>query len=144
MTVGGTGFPWPGVNVPDNIVGSGQAVPVSGSGHTLGFLGASDNGTASGTGTIVYSDGTTQTFALGFADWWSGGAIPGTTIASATPYLNNGANSSRQNQTVHVYYASVPLDPAKTVQYVVLPHVTDNGQVSQITALHVFAIGIGS
>jgi hypothetical protein len=25
-----------------------------------------------------------------------------------------------------------------------LPHVTDNGQVAQITALHVFAIGIGS
>jgi beta-glucosidase len=143
VTVGGTSFTWPGVNVPDNIVGSGQAVPVSGSGHTLGFLGASNNGTASGTGTIVYSDGTTQTFALGFADWWSGGAIPGTSIAAATPYLNNGA-SSRQNQTVHVYYAGVPLDPAKTVQYVVLPDVTDNGQVSQITALHVFAIGIGS
>jgi beta-glucosidase len=124
--------------------GGGQAVPVSGSGSTLGFLGASNNGTASGTGTIVYSDGTTRTFALGFADWRAGSAIPGTSIAAATPYLNNGPNSSRQNQTVHVYEASVPLDPAKTVQYVVLPHVTDNGQVAQITALHVFAIGIGS
>jgi beta-glucosidase len=144
VTVSGIGFTWPGVNVPDNIVGSGQAVPVSGSGHTLGFLGASNNGTGSGTGTIVYSDGTTQTFALGFADWWSGSAIPGTSIAATTPYLNNGPNSSRQNQTVHVYYAGIPLDPAKTVQYVVLPHVTDNGQVAQITALHVFAIGIGS
>jgi hypothetical protein len=143
-TVGGTGFTWPGVNVPDNIVGSGQAVPVSGSGSTLGFLGASNNGTASGSGTVVYSDGTTQTFALGFADWWSGSAIGGTSIAAATPYLNNGANSSPQNQTVHVYYAGIPINPAKTVQYVVLPHVTDNGQVSQITALHVFAIGIGS
>jgi beta-glucosidase-like glycosyl hydrolase len=144
VTVGGIGFTWPGVNVPDSIVGSGQAVPVSGSGSTLGFLGASNNGTGSGTGTIVYSDGTTQTFALGFADWWSGSAIPGTSIAATTPYLNNGANSSRQNQTVHVYDAGVPLDPAKTVQYVVLPDVTPNGQVSQVTALHVFAIGIGS
>jgi hypothetical protein len=26
---------------------------------------------------------------------------------------------------------------------VVLPHVTDHGQVAQITALHVFALGIG-
>ena len=144
VTVGGISFTWPGVNVPDNIVGSGQAVPVSGSGSTLGFLGASNNGTGSGTGTIVYADGTTQTFALGFADWWSGSAIGGTSIAATTPYLNNGANSSKQNQTVHVYYAGIPLDPAKTVQYVVLPHVTDNGQVAQITALHVFAIGIGS
>ena len=144
VTVGGIGFTWPGVNVPDNIVGSGQAVPVSGSGHTLGFLGASNNGTGSGTGTIVYSDGTTQPFALGFADWWSGSAIGGTSIAATTPYLNSGANSSKQTQTVHVYYAGVPLNPGKTVRYVVLPDVTANGQAAQVTALHVFAIGIGA
>jgi len=45
---------------------------------------------------------------------------------------------------VHLYYAAIPIDPSKTVQYVVLPHVTDNGQDAQITALHVFAIGFGS
>jgi len=144
VTASGVTFTWPGVNVPDNIVNSGQAVPVSGSGHTLGFLGAANNGTGSGTGTIVYTDGTTQTFALGFADWWAGSAIPGTSIAAATPYLNSGATSSRQNQTVHVYYAGIPLDPSKTVQYVVLPQVTANGAVAQVAALHVFAIGIGS
>jgi hypothetical protein len=144
VTVSGVTFTWPGVNVPDNIVNSGQAVPVSGSGHTLGFLGASNNGTGSGTGTIVYTDGTTQTFALGFADWWSGSAISGTSIAATTPYLDSGGNSARQNQTVHVYYAGVPLDPSKTVKYVVLPHVTDNGLAQQVTALHVFAIGFGS
>jgi beta-glucosidase-like glycosyl hydrolase len=140
-TINGVTFTWPGTGVPDNIVGSGQAVPVTGSGATLGFLGASNNGTASGTGTVVYSDATTQTFALGFADWWSGGAIAGTSIAATTPYLLN--NNGKQNQTVHVYFASVPLDPAKTVQYVVLPHVTDNGKVAQVAALHVFAIGFG-
>jgi beta-glucosidase len=140
-TINGVTFTWPGTAVPDNIVNSGQAVPVSGSGSTLGFLGASNNGTGSGTGTVVYSDGTTQSFALGFADWWSGGAIPGTSIAATTPYLNNG--TGKQNQTVHVYFASVPLNAAKTVQYVVLPHVTDDGKAAQITALHVFAIGIG-
>jgi hypothetical protein len=43
--------------------------------------------------------------------------------------------------TAHVYYAGVRLNPAKTVQYVVLPHLTDSGQVAQITALHMFAIG---
>jgi beta-glucosidase-like glycosyl hydrolase len=144
VTVSGVTFTWPDVNVPDNIVNSGQAVPVSGSGHTLGFLGASNNGTGSGAGTIVYTDGTTQTFALGFADWWAGSAISGTSIAASTPYLNSGGNSTRQNQTVHAYYAGVPLDPSKTVRYVVLPHVTDNGLAQQVTALHVFAIGIGT
>jgi beta-glucosidase-like glycosyl hydrolase len=141
-TVDGTSFSWPSVNVPDNIVCGGQALPVSGAGSTLAFLGASNNGTGSGTGTIVYSDGTTQSFALGFADWWSSSAIGGTSIAATTPYLNNGPNSSRQTQPVNVYYASVPIDPSKTVQYVVLPDVTQNGQTAQITALHVFAIGI--
>ncbi len=144
VTVNGITFTWPGVNVPDNIVGSGQAVPVSGSGHTLGILGASNNGTASGSGTVVYTDGTAQAFALGFADWWSGSAIPDTSIAATLPYLNNGASSTKQNQTVHVYYAGVPLDPSKTVAYVVLPAVTPGGHVAQITALHVFAFGIGS
>jgi beta-glucosidase-like glycosyl hydrolase len=143
VTVNGITFAWPGVNVPDNIVCSGQTIPVSGSGDTLGFLGASNNGTASGTGTIVYTDGTTQTFALSFADWWAGSAIPGTSIAATTPYLNDSPNSTRQDQTVHLYYASVPLDPTKSVQYVVLPDVTANGQAQNLTALHVFAIGVG-
>jgi beta-glucosidase len=142
VTAGGTGFTWPDANVPDNIVCGGQAVPVSGSGGTLAFLGASNNGTGSGTGAIVYTDGTTQSFALGFADWWSSSAIAGTSIAATTPYLNNGPDSSEQTQAVHVYYASVPIDPSKTVQYVVLPDVTQNGQTAQVTALHVFAIGI--
>jgi hypothetical protein len=141
-TVDGTSFTWPGVNVPDNIVCGGQAVPVGGSGSTLAFLGASNNGTGSGTGTVVYTDGTTQSFALGFADWWSSSAIPGTSIAATTPYLNNGPDSSQQTQPVNVYYASIPIDPSKTVQYVVLPDVTQNGETAQVTALHVFAIGI--
>jgi beta-glucosidase-like glycosyl hydrolase len=138
--VNGVNFTWVAPNQSDNIVTGGQAVPVSGSGSTLGFLGASNNGTGSGVGTIVYTDGTTQSYALGFADWWSGSATPGTSIAATLPYINNGA--SRQTQTVHLYFASVPLQAGKTVRDVILPNVTSNGQVGGITALHVFAIGI--
>ncbi len=140
VTVSGQTFIWPGTNVPDNIVGSGQAVPFTGSGSTLSFLGASNNGTTSGSGTVVYSDGTTQSYALGFADWWSGSATGGTSIAAATPYINNGGTSSKQTQTVHIYFASVAIDPSKTVAYVILPNITPNGQVAQIPALHVFAM----
>jgi hypothetical protein len=39
---------------------------------------------------------------------------------------------------------SVPLEPGKTLAYVVLPYVTDQGQVAQITALHVFAMSVGN
>jgi hypothetical protein len=138
--VNGVNFTWVAPNQSDNIVTGGQAVPVSGSGSTLGFLGASNNGTGSGIGTIVYTDGTTQSYALGFADWWSGSATPGTSIAATLPYINNG--TGRQTQTVHMYFASVPLQAGKTVRDVILPNVTSNGQVGGITALHVFAIGV--
>ena len=49
---------------------------------------------------------------------------------------------AQANQTVHMYAATVALDPAKTVRYVVLPEISD-GQGGGSTALHVFALGIG-
>jgi beta-glucosidase-like glycosyl hydrolase len=143
VTVGGIGFTWPGTNVPDNVVAGGQVLPISGSGRLLGFLGASAFGSTSGLGTIVYTDGTTQTYTLSFADWWSGSASPGSSIAATTPYINTGPNSSRQNQTVHMYAAWTPLDPAKTVKYVILPDIA-NGQTGGNAAMHVFALGIAA
>jgi beta-glucosidase len=142
VTVGGIGFSWPGTNVPDNIVAGGQVLPVSGSGRLLGFLGASAFGNTSGPGTIVYTDGTTQAYTLAFADWWSGSATAGTSIAATTSYINTGTNSSQQNQTVHVYLGWVSLDPTKTVRYVILPDIAENGQVAGQPAMHVFAMGI--
>jgi beta-glucosidase len=144
VTVGGVGYTWPQPNVPDNIVASGQVVPVSGTGHLLGFLGASAFGTTSGIGTIVYADGTTQTYSLGFADWWATSATAGTSIAATTNYINSGPDSSRQNQTVHVYEAWVSLDPTKAVRYVILPDVSENGLVAGQPAMHVFGMGIAA
>jgi hypothetical protein len=141
-TVGGIDFDWPSTNVPDNIVAGGQVLPVNGSGRLLGFLGASAFGNTSAPGTIVYSDGSTQSYTLSFADWWSGSATPGTIIAATTPYINTGPNSSRQNQNVHVYFAWVSLDPSKTVRYVILPDISENGQVAGQPAMHVFSLGI--
>ena len=50
---------WPNIaaGVNDNLVASGQTVPVSGSGSTLAILGASAYGTSSGAGTVIYTDG---------------------------------------------------------------------------------------
>ncbi|MFJ5985829.1 glycoside hydrolase family 3 C-terminal domain-containing protein [Lentzea sp. NPDC092896] len=142
VNVGGIGFTWPAANTPNNVVAGGQVVPVNGSGRLLGFLGSSAFGSTSAPGTIVYSDGSTQSYSLSFADWWSGNALPGTSIAAATPYLNVGPNSTRQDQRVHVYLAWAPLDPAKTVRYVVLPDIAP-AQVPNNPAMHLFAVGIG-
>ncbi len=64
VTVGGTTFTWPDVapGNPDNVVAAGQTIALSGSGTDLGFLGSSQNGTASGTVTVHYTDGTNKSF----------------------------------------------------------------------------------
>jgi hypothetical protein len=138
----GLAFTWPAAasGTPDNVVASGQSFAVTGSGSTLGFLGLGDFGNASGSGTVVYSDGTTQSYSLAFADWWSGSALPGGDIAATLPYINN--PGGRQDQTVHVYYASVPLQAGKTVKYLSLPNVSQ-GVTQGTAAMHVFAVAIG-
>ncbi|WP_063778055.1 glycoside hydrolase family 3 C-terminal domain-containing protein [Lentzea aerocolonigenes] len=142
VNIGGIPFTWPQPNVANNVVAGGQVLPVSGSGRLLGFLGSNAFGSTSAPGTIVYTDGSTQGYALSFADWWSSSALPGTSIAAASQYLNVGPNSTRQDQRVHVYLAWAPLDPAKTVKYVILPDVAPS-QVPNNPAMHVFAVGIG-
>ena len=139
----GVSFPWPataGTGQPDNIVAGGQAVEITGAGGKLGFVGTSTFGVTSGSGVIVYTDGTTQTYALAFSDWWGGSPAQGSDFAASTPYLNNGGG--QQNQTVHISAATVPLLPGKTVQAVTLPNVS-KGQVDHQVGMHVFSIAIG-
>jgi hypothetical protein len=139
----GLTFSWPNVAAgsPDNVVADGQAIPLAGSGSRLGFLGTGDYGTARGTGTIVYSDGSAQAFGLAFADWWANKAAPGGDILTTLPYVDLASGS--QQQPASVYYASVPLEPGKTVQYVILPPDVSQGGASGHTEMHIFAAAIG-
>ncbi|MFE2428908.1 glycoside hydrolase family 3 C-terminal domain-containing protein [Streptomyces sp. NPDC059373] len=139
----GVSFPWPetaGTGNPDNVIAGGQAVELTGTGTKLGFLGTSDFGSSSGSGIIVYTDGTTQTYALAFADWWSGGPSQGSDIAATTPYLNN--SGGPQSQKVHIYGATVDLLPGKTVQAITLPNVSQTATNGQL-AMHIFSAAVG-
>ncbi|MFC4034998.1 glycoside hydrolase family 3 C-terminal domain-containing protein [Streptomyces polygonati] len=139
----GVSFPWPataGTGKPDNAVAGGQAIEITGTGSKLGFVGTSAFGATSGSGTIVYTDGTTQTYALALADWWSGSAAQGSDIAASTPYLNNGGG--HQNQTVHIYASTVDLLPGKTVEAITLPNVSKT-QVDHQVAMHLWSVAIG-
>jgi uncharacterized repeat protein (TIGR01451 family) len=143
VTHAGLTFTWPAgaAGTPDNVVASGQTIPVSAipgqqSGSTLGFLGTSDYGSSSGTGTITYTDGSTQTFTLSFADWWSNSGD----IVASLPYINT--PSGRLTQKVSVYYAPVTLQAGKTVRYVTLPQVSQ-GASQGSPAMHIFALAIG-
>ena len=138
----GLTFTWPNAQpgTPDNIVAGGQTVPLTGSGSTLGLLGSGDYGTASGTATITYTDGSSQSFPLSYADWWANAPTAGDDILASFPYINQ--PTGRQNQRVSIYYAALPLAAGKTPQYLTLPNVSQ-GAVAGQTAMHVFAVAIG-
>jgi beta-glucosidase len=142
VTVGGTTFTWPAAGVPDNVIADGQIIDVSGSGTELGFLGAGGFGEASGTGTITYTDGSTQPFSLSMADWYNNAAVAGDQIA-ATSTSWNFSSSTQTAHPVSVYYASVPLETGKTVASVTLPTVS-SGIGNGVNAMHIFAIATGS
>ncbi|HEY4024598.1 MAG TPA: fibronectin type III domain-containing protein [Pseudonocardiaceae bacterium] len=142
VTVSAEKFTWPGVAAgqPDNVVATGQTIPASGSGSSLGILATASFGLATGTGQVTYSDGTSQSVTLSVPDWY---ATPpgGSNIAFTGGYRNRPGNVQQTHQTT-VFYLNVPLDPTKTVTGIVLPNI---GAVASATpALHVFAMNIGS
>jgi beta-glucosidase len=142
-TIDGTKFTWPTpVGAPDNVIADGQIIDVSGSGTELGFLGAAGFGTASGTGTITYTDGSTQTYSISMADWYNNAAVPGDQIATTTSSWNS-SSSTQVQHSVSVYYASVALEQGKTVKSVTLPTVS-TGAGNGVNAMHIFAIATGS
>ncbi len=145
VTFNGITFEWPdsSLQLPNNVIASGQDVNISGSGNTLAFIGASTNGPDYGTGTIHYTDGTTQDFTLGFSDWTLNGggasASYNNAVVAKMPYRDTANSSSgKDNTTTYLFYAGVSLDPGKTVQSVTLP-----GDVNQGN-LHIFSMAIGN
>ncbi len=133
-------FTWPNVvsGQPDNYVAGGQTLqvtPVTGA-NVLGFLGAATGGPASGSATITYTDGSVQTFTLGFSDWTlgGGGLSPsfGNQIMAQLPYRNT--PSGEESVNAYIFYASVNMTAGKTVQAVKLPSTVTGG------AMHVFAV----
>jgi beta-galactosidase len=151
VTHDGITFAWPDVpsGQPDNVVAQGQTVLVSGSGTTLGILGAGSPSDASGTGTVYYTDGSTSSFTVTLDNYFS---QPDTAddIIATLPYINDsngataGGTAGKRNQTVYVFYASAAITAGKTVRAVTLP---GGGTIpaagGRITGIHVFALGIG-
>jgi hypothetical protein len=139
----GLTFTWPdarpGQN--DNVVAAGQTIDLSGSGSTLGFLGTSTWGADSGTGTVTYTDGSTQPFTIGFGDWANGTPPDGGDVAVRAAYGNQPGNRTGWQTTID--YFPVALDPAKTVRSVTLPPGSATPQ-GGIPAMHVFAMSIKS
>ena len=138
VTLDGTPLHWPSAapGTADNVVADGQSVTVKGKGDALTFVVASTAGATSGTGTVNYSDGSTQAFTLANGDWYTG---PTDTMAVQLPNWNTPAGT--QGAAVKLTADTVPLNAAKTVASVTLPAISA-APGPNTAALHVFALGI--
>jgi hypothetical protein len=76
------------------------------------------------------------------ADWYNDAPVAGDEIATTTTTWNF-SSSTQVTHPVSIYFESVPLDPGKTVASVTLP-IVSSGVGNGVTALHIFAIAIGS
>jgi hypothetical protein len=140
LTASGKTFTWPNVAAgsADNYQANGQTVAVSGSSGSIAFLGAATNGPSSGTATVNFTDGTSQSVTLSFSDWTLNGASAsvqaGNTTAITTSYRNT-SSGGQDTVTTNVFATSaISLPSGKTVTSVTLPASADQGE------LHVFAI----
>jgi beta-glucosidase-like glycosyl hydrolase len=142
ITHDGLSFTWPGSasGQADNLVAGGQTIALGGTGTTLGFLGSASYGPATGTGTITYTDGTTQQFTLSVADWYGKSPQPGEDVVASTTYIHKALDP---NQTAFsIFYSPVTLQAGKTLEYVTLPNVSSSAKPNSPT-MHLFALGVG-
>ncbi len=143
VSAGGLTFTWPNVAAaqPDNTMAQGQTIAISGSGTSLGFLTAANNSPESGTGTIYYTDGSTQTFTLSVGNFWyaaNQNGNPDNVQVAGVNYANYPTGSS--GHEVYLFEQSVPLAAGKTVEAVTLPSL---GSVAgDNAALHIFAMTV--
>jgi len=140
----GIAFRWPAVvpGMPDNVVARGQTITATlpTRGATLAFVGMADHGPSIGTGTILYDDGSTQGFRLGFSDWTLNGgrtARPSypNGIVATLPYRNH-SDGVPEVVPTYLYEAAVPLQANKAVVAVTLPADVAHGR------LHIFAMAV--
>ncbi|HEX3963019.1 MAG TPA: carbohydrate-binding protein, partial [Trebonia sp.] len=138
VTSSGMSFTFPNVaaGTNDNTVAEGQTITMSGSG-TLGFLVSGSYGPASGTGTITYTDGSTQGYTLNAPDWFSTTPPSGGAVAVNSAYQNRAGNTTYAH-TADIFSETVTLTAGKTVASVTLP--AGGALTSGTAAIHVFAI----
>ncbi|MFJ4918684.1 GH92 family glycosyl hydrolase [Streptomyces sp. NPDC088725] len=144
VSAGGFDFTWPkaAAGEPDNIevVGGGQvlAVPAAEDATKLSVLGSAAEGSASGTATLTYADGTTQQAEIGFSDWTLGGGSEepsfDNTVALHTTYRDVQGGGTDQVGTDVFATAPIALQAGKQLVSVTLPDTTKGG------VIHIFAV----
>ena len=138
IAASGVTFTFPNVaaGANDNTVAEGQTIKLSGSG-TLGFLVSADYGPATGSGSIAYTDGSTQSYSLTVPDWFSTTPPSGGALAVSSAYQNRQGNTTYQGSG-NIFSVPVALSAGKSVASVTLP--AGGPLTSGTPAIHVFAL----
>ncbi|MVA77442.1 hypothetical protein GC722_15640 [Auraticoccus sp. F435] len=132
----GAQLTWPTgeLGTPDNVSAGGQAVSLSGSGERLVVVGTGIGTSATGTLRVIYTDGTSSSGTVGFPNWCCQAQdAHGATLVASVRGRNTPAGYANADYTYGVFAHSVELDPAKEVQFVVLP---------SHSGIHVFTLGL--
>jgi hypothetical protein len=110
-------------NVANVVACKGGSVPLpSGTYASLWLLGSGVEGSQMAqTLTVTYTDGTTETLAQNFSDWFLPQSFPGESRAVKMAYRNL-ANGDKDPRSFYVYSYGFLLDPAKTVKSLTLPN----------------------
>ncbi|MDX6395534.1 MAG: trimeric autotransporter adhesin [Streptosporangiaceae bacterium] len=142
ITSSGVTFTWPSAaaGADDNTAAGGQFISLNAAGSDLGFLISGSWGPVTGTGEIVYTDGTIQSYSLTAPDWQALTPPNGGAVAISSAYQNRPGNT-QYGHPADIYSVAVPLQAGKTVTEIQLPGVSagvTNGQ----GALHVFSLAI--
>jgi hypothetical protein len=136
-------FPNAAAGSNDNTVAEGQTISLSGSG-TLGFLVSASYGPATGSGTVTYTDGSTQSYSLTAPDWFSTTPPSGGALAVSSAYQNRQGNTTYSGSG-NIFSVPVALTAGKSVASVTLPG--GGALTSGTPAIHVFGLatsGAGS
>ncbi|GCE04257.1 hypothetical protein KDAU_15860 [Dictyobacter aurantiacus] len=137
-------FQWPDVlpGSPDNYVANGQTISITpvANAAKLGFIGAATGGPSVGTATIVYTDGYSMPFQLGFSDWTLNAHSQPPSFGNRYFYAMSSRNTrtGQQQVSTYLFYAEMNIDPTRTVQSIILPSSTSGGHI------HVYSIATGT
>lgn len=138
VTANGFDFAWPDAQpgTPDNVAGGDATIRLEGQGNVLAFLGTGTSGTAAGSATVHYADGTSTTNTLGFSNWCCLATDAyGSKIAVVTKGRNTPAGYANATTDYRLYTKTLRIDADKQIVAVTLP---GNSSV------HVFAMTVGS
>ena len=125
----GATFTWPSAaaGTKNNVIAGGQAIALPGQGSKIAFLGSAAGLAAVGTATVWYTDGTSSSGTFGFPNWsFQDATAHGATLVASSDGRNRPDGYGNAGIAYRIFAHSIPVDPAKTVDLVVLP---SNGSI---------------